>query len=813
MVARPGSYQASNNAGELKAELHGRTDLKQFYGGLAYARNIEPVPQGGSRLSPRTRHLGRIRRPLAALEGALGATIVSDVTAAQVLATITFSAPREVASAAVEWLTATPAVDAILQFEVQVGGVWTSLGAAFAADDHAAIRSASAPPFAPVLATGLRLRCTAAPGAATDFEFSAMLALEETAGLSSARLQPFTFSLDQTYVAAFTDRHVDFYRDGVFVGSSRTATPGSAVRRIDVQQRLDTMLVFSDDDGPCRIVRDGADERWKVDRMPHEAVPVVDLGGIYTNYVTDVWRVYLRVPTADSAFNFGKNLVVNFTVNGEETGGIYTGAPDWVAFASAAKAAIENLASVAPGIDVAVLDEATAVGSITITITFSGEGNRGSRNVVAAQVVNTSSAAATAVHWVTGKPGGEDLMSQSRGWPACGMFYQDRLILAGFKAKRGALLASVTGEYFDYNVELVAESGAILNNLDTDGAEHIQKLARARHLLIFTSEGEYFISDRALTKTMTVVNCSRNGSAPGIDIVESEGQLFYVSRNNALIYAATYDDVASAYVSEPISLLASHIASDIAAMALQRPSTATDAGRLWLPRNDGTMTLGIMLRGENVTSFVRWETAGKVRDVCVDGANVAHILVERLVDGAPELHFERLEFGLLFDDTIEQTLEGPTTIVGNLAALEGAQVWAIADGYVEGPFVVDGSAITLPNASSHVLVGRWTPPLARTLPLPNEINDRIVLRRPKRVHTVKLDLIDTTSIAVGANGRPAREQSLVRVTTPADAPPPPYSGLLPVSGLTGISDEGQVEITQARPGRLAWRGITIEARR
>ena len=73
MVARPGTYQASNNAGELKEELHGRTDLKQYYAGLAYARNVEPVPQGGSRLSPRSRHHARLRRSLAAQAESLSA--------------------------------------------------------------------------------------------------------------------------------------------------------------------------------------------------------------------------------------------------------------------------------------------------------------------------------------------------------------------------------------------------------------------------------------------------------------------------------------------------------------------------------------------------------------------------------------------------------------------------------------------------------------------------------------------------------------------------------------------------------------------
>lgn len=693
MVAQLGTYQASNNAGELKPELHGRTDIKQFYAGLAFARNIEPVPQGGSRLSPRTRHIGKIDVP----------------------------------------------------------------------------------------------------------------------DISHVRIRPFTYSLTEAYVAVLTPGRVDFWRAGAIAGGVDIGLTAAQLPTVDVIQRLDTMLLFHPDVPSSRVVR-VSDGLWGAFNVVWANTPQINLGATYTNQVTDQWEVYFRYPTS-GAYAHGRALYLAISVNGEETQGVYTHATtvDWVVFAAAVKDAIEALPSVELGITVT---ETHTTGLTILTIRFTGAGNDGNENIVVAQVTNTGDAAATVTHSQIGRPGGEDLISETRGYAACASFYQDRLVSGGFAGKRSAMCASVTGEYFDLNTELQNAAGAILINIDTDGAEELHRLARARHLVMFTTDAEYFVSDRVLSRTAipTIVNCSRNGSAPGVPVVESEGELIYVTRNRGLLYAMHYDDVTQAYVSEPLSLLASHIATDITGLAHQRAATATDANRLWTVRDNGTMTQAVMIRGQDVTAWVRWETSGSVRDVCVDGANDVYIAVERQVGGAAELHLEKLEHGLLFDGTVTQSFGSPTTAVGNLAMHEGAEVWAQADGYVVGPFTVAGAAIALPFAARDVSVGRWTPPLARTLPLPNEVDERVVLRRPKRVHTVRLDLIDTTSVAVGANARPAKDEPLYRAGDPVDAPPPAVSEMKAITGLVGFTEEGQVEITQVRPGKLAWRGITVEAR-
>lgn len=821
MVARPGKYQASFNAGELAPELHGNTGLKQYYAGLARALNVEPIPQGGGRLSPRTRHLGRIRRSLAAVTPVSSTFDLATSGAAKVIATITFADVQHINVVRLGNISTLPALPAIIQIEWFDGAAWSAFGTPLKSSTNITTRTAALPPGAAVAATAIRARVITAPPAVTAYGLDALIAyVEGPTPPTVTRVKPFTFSRDQSYTAVLTQAHIDFYRDGVWVGSAISNIGEALIGQLKVVQRFDTMLLFTTETQQLSVLRDGADDQWATSFVALDNMPLVDLGGTYTNAVVDVWEVHLRFPTVDTSRNqFGANLQVVINVNGEQSVGVGTGpltggSVDWAAFAIAVKAAVEGIASVAPGLTIVNDTSNVEDGLMTMAIEFFGDGNIGQPFALAALVVNSSEASATAAHTQIGKPGGESLMNDTNGWPATALFYQERLIYAGMKAKRGALLASVSGEYFDVNTGITAADGAFLVNLDTDGAERIINLVRSKYLVIMTSDAEYFVSDRALTRTAppNIVNSSRIGSADNIPVVESEGSIIFMSRENTLLYAATYDDISQSFVPTPISLLASHIAQNATDMAIQRSASASDAARLWIPRGDGTMTLGILIRNQDVTAFTRWETDGFVAAACVDGKNVPHALVYRSTSGAVDCYLERMELGLIFDATVSQTFGAPTQVITGLAMHEGKEVWAQADGYVVGPFTVTSGQITIDDPATVVDVGRWTPPSAVTLPLPSEVAERVVLRRPKRVHTVRTDLINTTSLAIGANGQPAKDRPLYFAGQPTDAPPPPFTGMDVCSGLVGFSDTGQVEITQLKPGWLQWRGITIEAR-
>src|SRR5690606_13338548 len=89
-------------------------------------------------------------------------------------------------------------------------------------------------------------------------------------------------------------------------------------------------------------------------------------------------------------------------------------------------------------------------------------------------------------------------------------------------------------------------------------------------------------------------------------------------------------------------------------------------------------------------------------------------------------------------------------------------IWCIADGNVFGPFTVSGGAITLPIAVSNWTVGSWHPPVAKSLPLPRTVGPNTVLKRKARIHSLKISVIDTTSLAVSVNGKPLHDVDLVR---------------------------------------------------
>jgi hypothetical protein len=343
----------------------------------------------------------------------------------------------------------------------------------------------------------------------------------------------------------------------------------------------------------------------------------------------------------------------------------------------------------------------------------------------------------------------------------------------------------------------------------------VHHLIQGQYLGLLTSGGEYHLSDRALKRNTapTIVRSSINGSSARVPPLVQENSIIYVNREETVVYAATYDAVSTSFQSVPLSVLSSHLIEHIRGADLQLAHRATDAQRLLLPRDDGVLVVAGLIRNQDVSPFFRWETDGVVRAICVDGANRVNLIIDRTVGEQTRRFLEIWDDDLLFDAAVTRSFSEATTFVDGLDMHEGATVWAMLDdGWIEGPFVVTNAVITLDHPASTVVVGRWTAPICETLPLVRDLGGRQVLRRPARVHTVQLDVIDTTSIAVGANGGEAKNVPLARFGDPGDTPTPGRTGNLVVTGISGFSIDGQVTITQTRPGRLQVRDITIQAR-
>lgn len=809
MTAQPGLHQSSLNSGEIGAELYTRIDLKQWYQGAKRIRNAEPVPQGGFKLMPGSRRFGRVRGGLTERTGTV-TTNAGPHSSAATVKTLSFAATRTIGIVEISGFHASAATGAIVtvQYQDPDTSAWHDFAPAFALPVLAAntrTRLAARAPGADVAAAAVRVRASGMSGSVT-VTVGGLAAWSETSAPAGCELMPFTFSASEVYDFVCTPGLIDVWRNGAYAGAAKNPFASLAeVRAAKSAQQFDTMMLFHRDRAPYRVMRRGGDHEWQYGAIAWDAIPDVDYGGSYAK-VDDKWDIFIRWSDTSKP-----DLYLVLALDDEETESVVLEDSDtnYAAWRTRIKNAIEALPSMKPGVTVA---SATGAKLLHVTITFGGD-NSGIAFQLSAQIVNTATASALASHIRIGDSGGEPVMSESRGWPAAGRLFQDRLLVAGFRSKPAAVAASRTGEYFDLNIKALSAAAPLLLNIGTDAAEQINHLVVARHLLVFTDASEYFVSDRVIVRTEPVnfVNTSTHGAHPDATIVEIDGEIFYVAKEGMLIYAAGYNDVTTQYDSEPASLLASHLMDGLRDLALQKASEGSDAARLFVLRADGRLLQGVVIRNQDVLGFSEWATDGAVDSLAVNGRNRVVLAVTRAAGEGAAIFLEEFDDDLLFHAAIERALEPAATTVDGLDWHEGQTVWAEADGFIHGPFTVEGGAIELPVAAAAVTVGRWIAPFVETLPQVRVVRDGVVLLRPGRIHTVRAAIVDTTSIAIGANGDRPRDVGLYLAGMPTDEPPPGVSRWVEASGIPGYVDEGPTAVfTQVRPGRLRVTGWALE---
>nr|WP_321457231.1 hypothetical protein [uncultured Cohaesibacter sp.] len=619
-------------------------------------------------------------------------------------------------------------------------------------------------------------------------------------GATSMRLIPFKNSSGVVHDFVLRDGAIDVIRNGAILTSIDHPLSAAQLPQIEWAHRMNTLFLFHEDVKTPRVFYDKATLTWGCDSLPYEDLPNYDYGGDYDNGIPAEWEVQF--------VSFGGGYRFRLTVAGQDTVSIMLSSDsDWTKCAADMQAAILDLPNVASGVTCEVIKDER------IKVIFGGEGNVGDAWAVSADVLDDSDAAIPCYKLVVGVAPGEEIISNEQGWPSCGLFYQQRTIVGGFKALPNNWMCSPTGRYFSFDTALDEANGAFVVPLDSEGGEQILHMVDGRNMLVFTTEREFWISDRAISKTEATVHveASTHGSKKGVPVVKNEGGAIFCHKTGSVISEFRYTDVDGNFIAQPISILSPHLFEDICDMALRKAKSSTDANLLGVIDEHGGMRAGYLLRQQDVTGFCR-VTSGKglFRAIDVNSDNDMNIIVER----SGTRRFERFERGLLLDAAIAFDYQEATTTISGLEHLEGMEVWCLGDGNVYGPYIVSNEIITVDDPVKSGEVGLFSPPLIETLPPSREIADRTVLRRKARIHSVWISVIDTTSIAIGANGQEPVDFPLRQYDENLERPEleDGYSGLIEIRGLRGYVDEPTVTITQVRPGRLTVRSITSEAK-
>lgn len=823
MVARPAAPQRSCNAGEFSPEAKGRVDIKQYYaGGLAF-KGVEPVPQSGFRRMGGSWRKGEWRRPLSARAITAPTPAAGPFTGTQTIWSGT------VAGTVAAVLAAGLAIDAgtaTFTIEAFVGGVWVAVGGPFAVKTGTPVtRLAAYAPGQQKAATSLRIRATFS-NAGTNVSGLAVSAFFESGTALRPRFVDLTTDQGTTLACFVTAGIADFYTDAGFVGSARIATvTDNMLPDLGFYSEGNTIGIFH---GQLETVRlflatSGQLHDWRQDLWPYDPVPTADLGEAYP-MVDDKWEVFFRWTGDPEAY-------LSITVNGETTTGIpimNAGLPigidsatkpaNWQAWATALAAAIEALPSLGPGVT-GTWSDVAGNNTEKITFTFGGDLS-GEEYEFSAIIVNTADASALAFHTQVGKTDDEALFSALRGWPGEAALVQDRLDYHRIPAVTGAMAMSRVAEYFDLNIEGTTDAAARLDKLRSLTNETILHVKDSNNLFVFTDLALYFVPNRTIERNtpLNFVPASEIGAQPNCKPFTLEGEVYYVAINpQGLPFASQggkqvlriTEAVTSAttnFNADPVSLLASHLADNLIRSANMKPANDLDASKGWLMRTDGRLIACQMIRNQDINGYCEWLAAagGLVREIGMDGKNRLWLAIER----AGRTSIELYDTAIYLQDAVNAVPDLGGVITG-LAYEDGAELWAKADGYVLGPFNCVGGSISLGDSYVSAIVGRWIAPRFETMPQVLVTPGDEVILRPGRIHTLHVNIADTDSIAVGANGEAPEDVELHDTNDLVDAPMPPKTKLLAVTGLLGMMEGTTAVITQKRPGELRVRDIAM----
>lgn len=820
-MPRVTTVQAAHSYGVLDPLVIERRDTKFVGGSLSDGRNIILLPQGGYTDRGGTTDFGRVRRNLtqSGIEASMlslpnggtagdllaGATVTTGQVAGAryVLFECNFSAARLLHFIDIKDLSiSTTPAEASLVAEYWNGAAWVAFGPPQRITIGAYSRrfACGAPGHAGIAATRFRVAIDATTGAAGAVSFSGVaLWAENATGVASGIVRRYAPEQGQAHQLVITAGNIDVYERGIWCGAAPAPWDQSIIREIKFEARYDTILAFHNSMRPQKITRLENSAEWACDGVVFENMPRVDYGGQYTNGVNEVQEI--RFYSVEDGKQF------ELTFEGQTTTAITKSSVTPPLTAERIRTALEDLPNIGHGLTVIRID------ANLFHVEFSDDINR-NKNVLQMTATNLSDLENyVQVSTITqGKAGGEDLLSDARGWPAVGRFAQQRLIMVGLKFRPNDMLASVLGDPYNLNTELALSSAAFSYEVDAPENKAIRDIIASRTLLFFGDQQVVFTKNAVLS-AQDVPQFGLS-DAPGIKAVASP-----ISSDNAIFYLGddgplrmiNWNEIEQNFIGDNASVLSAHLIRDPIDMARRRATPDVDADLLIMVNVDGTITVLTIMRTQEVSGFAPWSTDGAFRSVCVDHDNETWFLVERSVNGSSELRLEKMAPDKLLDEAVEIQLDAPSSVITDLSRFNGRQVYATANNSVYGPYTASGGQIDIEEPATFVRIGTWLAPVATDPSVSFEEETRARHARLKRINRAEISLFKTTSLAIQVNDGDIVNLALrSNADTITDEGPlvRPVTGRIEAEGMHGFTTHGQLTVTQAFPGYLTVRSVT-----
>lgn len=619
----------------------------------------------------------------------------------------------------------------------------------------------------------------------------------------NARLLPFQFNTEQSYILELGDLYMRFYRDGGVILSGglpyEIATPyaHTDVDELVICQEADVIYICHPDYEIRKLSR-LADDNWTLTVVsfgPSIAAPLTPFAFLGTDtsalpgYVPQNYTYQVSAISEDTGEESFPSPPSNTVVNDLTIGN----GSNWVSFTAVPGASRYIIYRLDNGV----------FGYIggTEGLAFMDD------NITP----DTSDTPQVARNPFVG----------AGNYPRCATFIEQRLAFASTRNEPQAVWMSQSGNYENFNVStpVPKASDAVTFRIRARQVNEIRSMLPVKGLMLLTSGAEWLVSggsnsDAITPSAIKIDNQGYRGSAIVQPVVVGNVVLFPQARGG-VIRDFSYDFTADGFVGNDLTILARHLFSgrSIRHWAYaQAPDSI-----VWVVLDDGSLVSLTYMKEHDVFAWTRHDSPADAvfEDVTVieeDGEDVPYFLVRRTINGVSKRYIERLhtrEFtsvedaffvdcGLSYDGA-------PVTNLSGLGHLEGCDVVALADGNVVRGLTVTAGAITLPYAASKVHVGLNYEATLETLDLDLGAVRGLgtVQGREKSISEVTLRVEDTRGIWVGPHNGERGDDRLVeykqRATEAWNEAIQLYTGLISITPHWDWTIGGNMWIRQFDP--------------
>jgi len=317
---------------------------------------------------------------------------------------------------------------------------------------------------------------------------------------------------------------------------------------------------------------------------------------------------------------------------------------------------------------------------------------------VTAEVKGGTAPTAATAAWQLG------LWSDTTGWPACVMFFEERLMFGGAAIRPNRWDGSKSGDFENFTPG-VDDDHAVAFTIASDQVNAIRWLAPANKLILGTLGAEFAAGgaggDTITPSTVNVRLQTRHGVADVMPALVGSNAILFVQRQGRKLREIAFSFEADGYVSEDMTIRAEHLTRG---GLLQLAWQQEPFGILWAVRADGRLLGFTYLRSQQVTAWHQHPLADggaaeTVASIPGAGDDQLWLIVRRTIGSETRRYVELLEppladtadpigafyvdAGLTFDGAVDATLTpgsgAQTAGSPNVTFTAGSSVFATDD--------------------------------------------------------------------------------------------------------------------------------------